>query len=209
MLVNDELHSSQDESRILHPSSRTLFRFWETMRGDRSAPDRSDLDLKQLRDLVPWLFIAEYAAKTRMFRWRLAGTGICELHRRELTGANMLAGWDSFEADVISRFLSSTLHTFQPSVLRMRFRTDHAATIGVEMPAFPIIAADGATTHLFGGVFPFSDSYASHYNHIESREITAAHSVWTEYLPSSINQQDQGLRGAHRRPFRLIKGGVA
>lgn len=207
MLVNDELHSSQDESRILHPSSRALFRFWETMRGDRSAPDRGDLDLKAVRDLVPWLFIAEYAVKARMFRWRLAGTGVCELYRRELTGTNMLAGWDNFEADVISRFLSSTLHTFQPSVLRLRFGTDHGATVGVELPAFPIIAADGATTHIFGGVFPFSDSYASHYNRIETQEITAAHSVWTEYLPASISQQS-GQRGVNRRPFRLIQGGV-
>jgi hypothetical protein len=206
MLVNDELSTSQDESRILHPSSRALFRFWETMRGDRSAPDRSDLDLKLVRDLVPWLFITEYAQRARMFRWRLAGTGICELYRHELTGGNMLAGWDNFEADVISRFLSSTLHTFQPSVLRMRFRTDHGAAIGVEVPVFPITAADGISTHLFGGVFPFSDSYASHYDRLECQEITAAHSVWTEYLPASIRQQG-GTPGILRRPFRLIQGG--
>ena len=35
MLVSDEMFESQDETHILHPSSRALFRFWETMRAER------------------------------------------------------------------------------------------------------------------------------------------------------------------------------
>ena len=65
MLVNDEMFESQDETHILHPSSRALFRFWETMRAERSAPLRADLDLKKICSLVPHLFVAEFATKAR------------------------------------------------------------------------------------------------------------------------------------------------
>ena len=60
MWVNEGARASQAET--VHSQSRMLFRIWEAMRGERSAPYRSDLDLKQARKLMPHLFIAEQQA---------------------------------------------------------------------------------------------------------------------------------------------------
>lgn len=207
MLVNDENFLSQDETTILHPSSRMLFRFWETMRGGNPAPRRDDLDLRQVRPLVPNLFIGEYAEKARMFRWRLAGTGICELYRRELTGTNMLAGWDAFETDTISRFLSSTLHSKQPAVLRFRMQTDRDQVVGAEMAAFPMLAADGLTTHLMGGLFPFRETCSLDYSALTGFELSAARLVWTENLPEPQPQEHPAHKA--RRGFHVISGGLS
>src|SRR5580765_1910634 len=103
MLVNEERSLSQDDSTILHPSSRALFRFWEATRGSRAAPSRRDIDLRKIREFIPNLAIIEMDSRGSQFRWRLAGTMVCDLHRRELTGRDFLAGWDGIEADVISR----------------------------------------------------------------------------------------------------------
>ncbi|WP_373504388.1 PAS domain-containing protein [Aestuariivirga sp.] len=198
------MHASQDETHILHPSSRMLFRFWETMRAERSAPSRSDLDLKHVKQLVPSLFIAEYATRQRSFRWRLAGTAICDLYRRELTGSSLLAGWDAFEADVVRRFMSSTITNRQPAILRFRFQTDMDQVIGAEMAAFPLLASDGVTTHIFGGVFPFRDISNLGYTDIIRMEIGAARLVWTENL---ISADDRSMTPAPRR-FQVITGGL-
>ena len=203
MLVTDEMLASQDETHILHPSSRALFRFWEKMRAERSAPARDDLDLTQIKSLVPNLFIAEYAAKQRTFRWRLAGTAICELYRSELTGGSLLAGWDDFEADIITRFLSSTLMKRQPAILRYRFQTDLDQVIGAELAAFPIVAADGVTTHIFGGLFTFRHVEPLGYTRIVRMEIGAARLVWTENLPES----DEIPQQPAKRRFQVITGG--
>jgi hypothetical protein len=207
MLVNDETFPSQDETTILHPSSRMLFRFWETMRGGSPAPRREDLDLKPIRSLVPNLFIGEYAERARMFSWRLAGTAICEIYRRELTCTNMLAGWDAFEANTIKRFLSSTMSSKQPAVLRFRMHTDRDQVIGAEMAAFPLFAADGVTTHVLGGLFPFRETWSMGYTALTGFDLTAARLVWTENLPEPQPAEHPAEKA--RRGFQLISGGLS
>ena len=203
MWANDETHASHGESHILHPSSRMLFRFWETMRAERAAPTRADLDLKQIRPLVPHLFIAEHATRQRSFRWRLAGTAICDLFRREITGGSVLAGWDAFEADVIRRFLTSTVDTRQPAMLRFRLHTDLDQEIGAEMAAFPLLASDGVTTHIFGGLFPFREIATLGYTEIARMEVAAARLVWTENLPANSEHAAPVMRPR----LQVISGG--
>lgn len=205
MLVSDEMFESQDETHILHPSSRALFRFWETMRAERPAPSREDLDLKRIRTLVPHLFIAEFVARASMFRWRLAGTGICDLYRRELTGTDLLDGWDNFEVDVISRFLGATVTTRQPAVLRIRLQTDTDQVIGAEIMAFPMLASDGVTTHIFGGLFPFRETATLDYASLTHFELSAARSVWTENLP--VAPKEIASAAPIKRNFHVIPGG--
>ena len=161
MWVNEEARPSQAET--IHPLSRLLFRAWEAMRGGRSAPSRNDLDLKQMRKLVPSLFIAEHCAATQGFRWRLAGTAICALLGREVTGSDVVDGLDEFEGNVIRRFLSGVSGTHQPALLRLRFTTDRGQHIMAEMAAFPLMAADGTATHVLGGLFTFPDPDLKHY----------------------------------------------
>ena len=206
MLVSDEMFESQDETHILHPSSRALFRYWETIRAERPAPSRADLDPGKIRSLVPNLFIAEYAAMARMFRWRLAGTAICEIYGRELTGSNMLAGWDGFETNIISRFLNATMTGRQPSVLRFRLQTDREQLIGTELMAFPLLAADGVTTHIFGGLFAFRETFSLGHSGLTHFQLSSARSVWTENLKAAVGPQAKSP-AATQRNFRLISGG--
>ncbi len=206
MLVNDETTLSQDETAILHPSSRMLFRFWESMRADQPAPRREDLDLKQIRPLVPSLFIGEHVAKSKMYRWRLAGTAVCELYRRELTGTNLLSGWDAFEADTIGRFLSAVITARQPAVLRFRLHTDREQIVGAEMAAFPLLAAGGGAVHVFGGLFPFRETWSLGYTALTAFELTAARQIWTENIPPEARA---AAPAQPRRSFQVISGGLS
>ena len=205
MPVNFEPFSTQDETHILHPASRQLFRFWESMRAEKAAPLRSELDLAQIRALVPSLFIGEFSNRSRVFRWRLAGTAICELYRRELTGTAMLADWDGFETETISRFLGATITGRQPCVLRFRIETDRQQVIGAELAGFPLTAADGRSTHIFGGLFPFRDIAPLDYGCLLRFELAAARSIWTENL--TVSGPAERPETLALRNFRVIAGG--
>ena len=133
MWVSEELRASQEER--VHPFSSMLLQAWEAMRGERSAPLRQDLDLKQVRKLLPGLFIAEQDAPSGDFVWRLAGTAVTALMEREVTGRSISEGWDSFESGTIRRFLSGVSGTHRPGLLRMRFLTDRGQWIVAEMAA--------------------------------------------------------------------------
>lgn len=203
MWVSEEVRTSQEETLLKAPG-RMLWRYWEGLRAGRSAPERRDLDLKHLRHLVPYLFIAERLRADGGFVWRLAGTGLCDLHRRELTGSDLLSGWDEFERSVMQRFLSGVISSHKKAVLRLTYETDRGQQFGAEMLALPLIAADGVTTHILGGLFPFAPHDIRHYDTLAQLEVTFARFLDTE--PAEI-AQPEGTAQA-RRKFRVISGGL-
>ena len=196
MWVSEEPRASQEER--VHPFSSMLLKAWEAMRGERSAPRREDLDLKQVRKLLPGLFIAEQDAPSGDFVWRLAGTAVTALMEREVTGRSMTEGWDSFESGTIRRFLSGVSGTHRPGLLRMRFLTDRGQWIVAEMPAMPLMAADGQTTQVLGGLFAFPDPELKHYDALKGRELLFARHADGE-TPAAPSPGP--------RRFRVITGG--
>ena len=202
MWVNEAAQPSQEET--IHPSSRALFQFWESMRGERSAPARNDLDLKQIRKLVPCLFITEQSDQAEDFRWRLAGTAIGTLLGQEVTGTSFLAGWDDFESNVIRRFVTTVSSAHQPALLRLRFTTDRDQSIVAEMAAFPLVAADGQNTQVLGGLFTFPDPELKYYDRLTGRELLSARFAASEILAALPGE----CQAQARRKFRVISGGL-
>jgi len=151
-----------------------LMRAFDQMRGGRTAPRREDLDLKQVRKLVPNLFIAEQAASPGDFRWRLAGTAVSALMGREVTGSGITDGWDRQDSERIRRFLSGISGAHKPDILRMRFMTDRGQWILAQIAAVPLMAADGLTTQVLGGLFTFPDPDLKHHDAITARELVLA-----------------------------------
>jgi hypothetical protein len=196
MWVSEEQRASQAES--VHPNSSMLFRAFEKMRGERSAPRREDLDLKQIRKLVPGLFIAEHCASSGDFRWRLAGTAVSALMGHEVTGSAVAEGWDRFDGNAIRRFLAGVSGTHQPGLLRMRFMTDRGQWIVAEMFAVPLMAADGLSTQVLGGLFTFPDPALKHYDAVTARELVS---------PRTSSGETAAAVLAESRRFRVIIGG--
>lgn len=206
MWVNQDRDTNQADFVILHPGSRTLFRYWERVRGERAAPRRSEIDLKQLRPYVGNLFVLE--RRRDIYRWRVAGTRVCELYRRDLTGGDSLADLDTFERATIGSFLAAVVETLQPCVLRFRLNTSERQTIGVEMLGVPVQSGPGDSIHVFGSLFPFRDASTMSYERITGVELSGARSIHTEHLPGDelVARLRAGPAGP-RRPFQVVHGG--
>lgn len=72
---------------IGHPALRDLHRHWEARRGERAMPSRADMDPVELpRKLLPNLFLVDVEEDPRRFRYRLVGTELTAVMRRELAG---------------------------------------------------------------------------------------------------------------------------
>ena len=121
MLVNEPNGASQANLPLEHASSRTLYRHWEATRAEQAAPARSALNLRAIAALVPNLAILEQPYADGDFVWRLAGTGVCALLTRDVTGSRVTSGFDAFEADVVRRLLSGVTEQLQPCVLKLKF----------------------------------------------------------------------------------------
>ena len=72
-----------------HAATRMLFSTWDSVRGERAAPERRDLDPGTLRHVLADIFVLEIDPP-RTYPFRLAGTRVCGLAGRELRGTSYL-----------------------------------------------------------------------------------------------------------------------
>jgi hypothetical protein len=207
MLVNDTSEFRQAESQILHPGTRSLYRYWEAIRAENAAPNRDDLDLTQITKIVPNLLMLERDHMRQTYKWRLAGTQTCQLYRKELTGTDALAGWDSFERDTIKKLLDTVVTSLQPCLIRYRLTTTMDQVIGAEMIGLPLHARNGSRFHVFGGIFPFRDLASIGYDGIKQLELSGARTIWTDHLPGDKLLVGMPNSSKAMAGLRLIQGG--
>lgn len=202
MMLHDGAETAPTEDE-LGPEATRLLAAWARLRGDRPAPARHDLDLKQIAPLLPGLFIAERRAAGQPLAWRLAGTAVCRLFGRELTGSGFLACWPGFERSVVERFLHGVTHAHRQAVFHLRLRTDRDQPLAAEMIALPLVPRRGRM-QVLGGLFTSGGSIALHHMALKAVEIRSAR---------FLGQQEAALRPAAdplqaRRKFRMIAGGL-
>lgn len=209
---NDQFSCALDD--ILHPGSRYLFRHWESVRGEQSAPLKSDIDLKHLKDHLPHIGILQRHALKSSYRWRLAGTAICRLFGSEVTNAEFMADWHEFERKTIAQALDSTVGGHQPCVARLKAQNKYGDIVGLELLALPVITKQAHVTHLLVGLSQFRELDKIHPRALTDFELSRLKMIWTEHAKAKVHSvlahDPHAIQtGAPERPvFRVIEGGL-
>jgi hypothetical protein len=79
-----------------HQATRELFRYWNELRGERTAPERNDIDPGAIRHVLADTFMLDIDAERR-FPFRLAGTRVNALFDAEQKGRSFLDLWTEDE----------------------------------------------------------------------------------------------------------------
>src|SRR5690606_24764284 len=79
--------------RMKNDTSRVLFHYWNAIRGTRRAPRRFEIEPARISRILPEAFILEQR-DVDTYRFRIAGTRLCELFGMELRGHNFLELWE-------------------------------------------------------------------------------------------------------------------
>ena len=82
-----------NRNTMKHPTSRLLHAYWDRLRGERAAPERSEIEPGEIRNLLADSLILEIEPARRQAAVRLAGTRLCALFGRELRGAGFAELW--------------------------------------------------------------------------------------------------------------------
>ena len=122
-----------------HPSSREFFAYWDGKRGGARAPDRSEIQPGDVRELLGDIFVLSYDPSAG-YPFRVAGTRVCALLGCDQKGSSFAA-------------------LFQPG--SRREIEDIIGIVAEEMLAvvagLSATAGDGATAHLELLLLPFNN----------------------------------------------------
>ena len=79
---------SDEEQTYGHPSVQCFYEYWRSKCVDGRLPERHDIDPLEIPELLPGIILMDVArdGQRLRFRIRLAGTMVCSVHHRDITG---------------------------------------------------------------------------------------------------------------------------
>lgn len=139
-----------------HPVSRELFRYWDALRAGRSAPERSAVDPAAIRDLLAYTFLLEIGpgggSGSRAASFRLSGTRLNALFRRELKGCAFAALWSDRDRGEATALLDGVLDGCTPAVAGVSGAPDGETPTDFELLLLPLRHHGRTHARLLGSV---------------------------------------------------------
>jgi hypothetical protein len=133
--------------------NRELFAYWKRLKGQRSAPERNDIDPGAIRAILSDVFILELDREAGL-PFRVAGVRTNALFGRELRGSKFLELWRSDDRHEIADLAHATAGDAQPVVLAGIAHSASHAAIGAEILLLPLRHHGNTHARLLGAFSP-------------------------------------------------------
>jgi hypothetical protein len=147
-------------------ATKSLYAYWNRLRGERAAPERADIDPAQIRTLLSDVFMLE-VDRERGYPLRLSGTRISALFLRELKGEAFVDLWLEPERDDLLAIIESVLDDPTPALLGVQAAASGRQPIELELLLLPLRHLGRTHSRIMGCLTP------------------ATHPTWYGLLPVS------------------------
>lgn len=204
-----------------HRTSKALYAYWNGMRGEGIAPRRFEIDPSRISALLPHTFILE-RLDAETFRYRLAGTRICDIFGTELRGTNFLDGWTAMDRLPLLRQLGALTGQGAVMVLYVKLASLGEESVECEVLLLPLIHTQGAIDRILGCFAPLASPGWLGETPITSKYLMTNELVWpardargvfsrapapTE--PDVLKERTARIVRSERRRFRVVDGGLS
>jgi hypothetical protein len=136
-----------------HPRAQEFFAYCEEKRGDAPLLHRDAIVPREILALLPDLFIAECVGDDWLYR--LAGGNISARAGIEFTGRCLHQICSGESAAATRRLYNSVTKRRLPTCVRNSYVALGANRVVFEAAQVPILARDGESLQVFGGMFFF------------------------------------------------------
>lgn len=136
-----------------HQISRDLYAYWDRLRGDRPAPDRSDLDLLEIRGALADTFILE-EGRDGSYPLRISGTRVDYLWGRERKGMCFTQLWRPSDKLIIEAALATVVEGVLPIVGGARIQAPGDAHLALELLLLPLRHFNRGNSRILGALTP-------------------------------------------------------
>ena len=138
-----------------HPSNREFFAYWDRVRADEAAPDRSSLAPEAVRHLLGDIFVLSYEPDNYPFR--VAGTRTCALFGADLKGRDFTALFSGESRHEIEDILGIVAEETLATIAGVNATTACGQIAHLELLLLPFSNRAHTPLSLTGLLAPFED----------------------------------------------------
>lgn len=194
-----------------HTESRTLFAYWNSLRAGRPAPDRAEIEPREIAPVLGDTFILERDATGQIF-YRLAGSRVCQTFARDMKGADFLTGLGADDRRQVARTLSDA-HAAQAGLLMsLSGATAEGRTVALEAVVLPLVHRGRLGARMIGCLSAAEQPYWMGRDQIAHLSLGSARLLWPSWQPAPATATALAPATAilgGRPALRLIQGGNA
>lgn len=166
-------------------STKTLYDYWNTLRGARSAPDRRDIDPTRIRGALANTFILE-AGDDSEFAFRLAGSHLCTAYCRELKARSFSRLWHERDRDAMETLIRAVTEDHAAALITFQGTTAVHTKLSFETILLPIRHNGSTQTRLLGAMTALDEPYWLGVQPIMEQRITGLRLIW----PDDVTLED-------------------
>jgi hypothetical protein len=127
---------------VKHVNTKTLFAYWDARRRGGPAPARADILPQDLGGLLANLFLLRRMDSDHHV-FRIAGTGLCRLHKREFRDQNFLSLWTGHDRTHMRALLEGALTAPAPASATAEAVALDGTAAPVEIALLPLRGPEG------------------------------------------------------------------
>ena len=197
---------------------QTLYAYWNELRAGRVAPTRLEIEPSRIGAILSETFMLERTDQAT-YRYRLAGTRLCEIFGSELRGSNMLDGWNEADRRALAHQLASTCEKGAVSLLTVEAGADHVHRVQLEVILLPLMHTDNTMGRVIGAMSPTATPHWLGHEHLRDKRLLRNELIWPDGRPHAVIER-MGVPAAfqpaappartvkdERRNFRVVDGG--
>lgn len=201
-----------------HHTTQTLFNYWNDVRQDRLAPRRFEIEPAQIAPILPYTFILE-RRDAATYRFRLAGTAICDAFGQEFRETNFLDGWPPDDRISLERHLAVVSQQGGVGLLDVKGATEHQRSAAFEVILLPLVHSHDTIDRILGAIAPLEPPDWLGYEVLSTRALITSTIIWPNGKPQSVldlmhrqapflpHVRKARIVRSERRQFRVYDGG--
>jgi hypothetical protein len=160
-------------------STRTLYDYWNGLRGSRSAPDRRDIDPTKIRGALANTFILELSDSNE-FDFRLAGSHICSAYVRELKGRSFTRLWHPKDRDALETLVRAVTEDHAVALVTFQGITALNTKVMVETILLPVRHNGTTQSRLLGAMTAIEEPYWFGVQPLVEQRIQGLRLIWPD-----------------------------
>lgn len=139
--------------------SKALYHYWQKQARHRSAPKRSEINPTEIKPLLKQVFILEVGG-TEQYKFRLAGTGLCEQYGIELKNVKFLDLWKHNHQILVRNALHQVVQNAKPVMVHFKAVAGRDRVVDYEMLLLPLAQGSGEElTRVLGIATPVQNPF--------------------------------------------------